>query len=239
MKDFKVVGIISSPRYNGNTAALVREALKGAESGGACVKEVFLCKYDIDFCTGCFKCLSDGSCIFRDGFAEIRDLLYEADGIIWGSPTYGRTYNAIMKNLFERLGMFEVMTSSLGGKYFAGISTAGSSGAARKTAKEMVSLISGGVFKRGYVSGVLGAGFIKGRTASADGAALEKARELGCRISKDIAAGKRFPLQNPLIRLISRFFVKPQFIKYIAREKERDTRAVYENLVQRGLFKAT
>ena len=166
MKDFKVVGLISSPRQNGNTATLVREALRGAKSEGACIEEVFLPKCNINFCNGCFKCLIDGDCGFTDDFKEIKELLYEADGIILGSPTYCGTYNAIMKSLFERLGMFEVMTSSLGGKYFAGISTAGSAMAARKTAQEMVSLVSSGVFKRGYISGVFGVGFIKGKVAS-------------------------------------------------------------------------
>ncbi len=236
MKKFKVVGLISSPRYDGNTAVLVREALKGAEKGGAAVEEVFLPRCTINFCTGCFKCLADGKCCFNDDFEEVRELLYEAEGIILGSPTYCRTYNATMKNFFERLGMFEVMTSSLGGKYFAGISAAGSAMTAKKTAGEMASLISSGVFKRSYVSGVLGAGFVKGMPAHEDREALRKARELGSKISRDIRNEKRYLLQKPFIRLVNNFFIKPQFINYVSREKERDTRAVYANLLQRGLL---
>ena len=33
-KEIKVIGVISSARVNGNTATLVREALKGAEAEG-------------------------------------------------------------------------------------------------------------------------------------------------------------------------------------------------------------
>lgn len=236
MKEFTVLGIISSPRYNGNTATLVREALRGAESESACVREVFLPKYNINFCTGCFKCLIDGDCGFTDDFKEIKELLYEADGIILGSPTYCGTYNAIMKSLFERLGMFEVMTSSLGGKYFAGISAAGSATAARKTGREMVSFVGSGVFKRGYISDVLGAGFLKGKAASEDSIAMMKARNLGKKISRDIINENRYPGQKPFTRFVSNLIVKPQFIKYISREKEHDTKAVYSNLVHRGLL---
>ncbi len=236
MKDFKVVGIISSSRPNGNTATLVREALRGAGSEGACVHEVFLPKCNINFCIGCFRCLTDGGCCFDDDFKEIRDLLYGADGIIFGSPTYCGTYNALMKNCFERLGMFEVMTSSLGGKYIAGISAAGSAVAARKTGRKMVSLVSSGVFKRGYISGVFGAGFLKGKAASEDSIAMMKAHNLGKKISRDIINGNRYPGQKLFTRFVSNFIVKPQFVKYISREKEHDTKAVYTSLVQRGLL---
>lgn len=236
MKGFKVTGLISSSKYNGNTATLVREALKGAEKEGASVKEVFLPKCYINFCTGCFKCLADGKCYFSDDFLEIRDLLYESDGIIWGSPTYCGTYNAIMKNFIDRLGMYEVMTSSLGGKYIAGISTAGSAMTAKKVARDLASIGSSGVFKRGYVSGVLGAGFINNMTAHEDKDTLEKAHDLGCKISRDIEDEKRYPTQKLFIRSVNKFIVKPKFIKYVFRERESSTKAVYTNLIQRGLI---
>lgn len=34
-KDIKIVAVISSPNFNGNTAALVREALNGAKKEGS------------------------------------------------------------------------------------------------------------------------------------------------------------------------------------------------------------
>ncbi len=46
---FKVVGIISSPNRNGNTAALVRAALKGAQDQGATVSEIFLAEHNLSF----------------------------------------------------------------------------------------------------------------------------------------------------------------------------------------------
>lgn len=233
----KVVGVISSARRNGNTATLVREALKGAEKEGAAITEIFLPKYRLDFCTGCLKCLSDGKCPIQDDFMEIRDLLYGADGIIWGSPTYGGTMNAIMKNLFDRLGMYTMLTSSLGGKYAVGISTATSVNSAKKVAGELAANTSSHIFVRGYVSGVLAAGYVKNKTALEDKDTLNKAWNLGSKMAKDIKNGKRYPLQNLLNRLIYKYIVKSKVTNYIVKEKESDTKAVYNNLLQRNLIK--
>jgi multimeric flavodoxin WrbA len=52
----KIIGIISSPRYQGNTATLAREALKGAAASGAEVEEIYLPNYKIEYCQGCMKC---------------------------------------------------------------------------------------------------------------------------------------------------------------------------------------
>ena len=50
-----IIGMISSPRKNGNTATLVREALKGAAEQGATTQEIFLADYNIQFCTWLFR----------------------------------------------------------------------------------------------------------------------------------------------------------------------------------------
>lgn len=63
----KIIGVISSSHYKGNSATLVREALKGAEEEGVLVSEIFLPKQKVEFCTGCLKCLED-SCPFSDDF---------------------------------------------------------------------------------------------------------------------------------------------------------------------------
>jgi len=236
MKTFKVVGLITSPREKGNTALLVREALKGAAEGGAEIREIYLLDYNIHSCIGCSKCLSEGECCFRDDFDEIRDLIYKADGIIIGSPTYCGTYNAVLKNLFERLGMFEVMTSNLGGKYLAGISAAGASVSAKKAAKDIVSVAGAGIFKRSYISGILGAGFVNGIPSGEDKDNLKKARELGSRISRDIISENHYPFQKPVERIIKYFMVKPRFSKLITNGKEGYTKAVYDNLICRGLI---
>jgi multimeric flavodoxin WrbA len=232
-KDIKVVGVISSARFNGNTATLVREALKGAEESGATVTEIFLPKKRIEFCAGCNTCMSSGKCVFKDDFEEVRDLLYDADGIIWGSPTYGLAINAIMKNLIDRLGQYERFTSSLGGKYMVGISTCGGTGA-KKVAKGLADFACSSLFKRGYNSGMLGVS-IGAKDISKETKTLEKARGLGRKITKDIKNENKYPLQNLFGRLIN-VFLKATYSTVILKFKEDRMKAVYMNLTQRGLI---
>jgi multimeric flavodoxin WrbA len=237
MKDqITVIGVISSPRMNGNTAVMVREALKGAEKEGANVKEIFLPDINMEFCRGCLTCMKNGKCCIEDGFNELRDSLYKADGIILGSPTYGANVNAIMKNLIDRLGMYEVATSSLGGKYMAGISAANSAAAAKKTAKYISRIGSKGTFSRSYISGYLGAGFSGGRKADEEKDTLNKAEQLGKKVADDIKKARKYAFQNIPGRIISSLFMKPAFSRYIKNNKEGDTKVMYMILKGRNLI---
>lgn len=237
-KELKVVGVISSARVNSNTAALVREALKGAEEEGASISEICLSKYKLGFCTGCLKCTSEGKCSIPDDLEELRRLLSEADGIILGSPTYGSEYNAIMKNFMERLGPYTLYTSLFGGKYVVGMSTS-SGNAAKKTAKKLIGIFKFGIFERSYITGTLGVrimfkGIEKGVKENKN--ALEQAHRLGRKISSDIKKGRKYPLQNLMFRLIIHLQVKPLMRKYILKNKDHKEKATYNNLMQRGLI---
>ncbi|MDP4145874.1 MAG: flavodoxin family protein [Bacillota bacterium] len=237
-KGIKVVGIISSARFNGNTAALVREALKGAEAEGASVTEVFLPKYKLGFCTGCLTCTAEGKCPIPDDFENLRKIIYEADGIILGSPTYATEHNAIMKCFLERLGPYTLYSSLLGGKYGAGISTAYGS-TAKKVAKGLTGVFKFGIFQRSYVSGFLGINtMVKGveRRMDKDIDCLNKANLLGRKMVLDIKSENKYPLQNLIMRLIIPIFLKPVFKKSILRNKDGRERATYNSLLKRGLI---
>lgn len=235
-KSCKVIGIISSGRAGSNTAVMVREALNGAEEKGASITEVFLPNYKMEFCTGCLTCMKEGKCRLADDFNELRDSLYEADGIIWGAPTYAAAPNAIMKNLIDRLGMYEMSTSSLGGKYMVGISAASSAGAAKKVARGLSRFGNNGTFMRSFTSGYLGEGFSGGRKAAQDVKVLNKARRLGNKIANDIKKGKKYLFQNILGRCISTLIMKPVFGQYIRKNKDGDAKVLYRSLQQRNLI---
>ncbi len=239
MKTSKVVGVLSSPRADGNTELLLRAALKAAREQGAEVTEVNLCDCRLEYCKGCLSCLKNGECPLNDDFRRIRDTLYEADGIILASPTYCGSCNAAMKNLFDRLGLFEVMTSRLGGKHIAAISTAGSAGAARKTAKSMTALTANGVFLAGEVSGTLGAGFSRKTAQEEIRAVTVQAEKLGAKLVSDIARGTHHPLRNAATKLVTRLFVRPTFLRFILEGREDATRGVYQSLLKRGLIPET
>jgi len=233
---YKVIGVISGARGESNSAAMVREALKGAEEKGASVKELFLPGYRMNFCQGCLSCMKEGKCYQDDDFNKIREMLYEADAIIWGSPTYAGAPNAMMKNLIDRLGMYEVSTSSLGGKYMAGISAASSAIAAKKVARGLSRIGANGTFMRSYASGYLGMGFSGGRKASDDKKVLEKARRLGNRVYDDLIKGRTYPFQNIFGRIINNLILKPAFTKYIQKNKDGEAKILYTNLRQRELI---
>lgn len=231
-----IIGIISSAREGSNSAVLVREALRGAAEKGMATGEIYLPGYDLQFCTGCLACMRTGTCCKEDGFNELRDMLYQADGIIWGSPTYGGSHNAIMKNFFDRLGLYEVTTSSLGGKYMAGIASGSAAGAAKKVAKGLSRFGIGGTFMRSYCVGFLGAGFKGGRQAEKDEALLEKSRKLGTRVSEAIRHEKKYPVQGLLTRMLNSLLMRPIFRSYITKNKDGETRILYESLRRRHLL---
>lgn len=78
------------------------------------------------------------------------DRLSDADEIVIATPTYMGNYNAMLKILFERFGLFEHMTSAtFGNKYFVVVITA--SGEVANTIKALS--IQVGIFGKGYVSG--------------------------------------------------------------------------------------
>jgi multimeric flavodoxin WrbA len=231
----KVIGISSSPHAGGNGATLVREALAGAKEAGAEVQEVFLPDYRIEYCRDCRTCTTIGRCAVKDDFPKLRDMMREADGLILSSPTYGPGMSARMKNLVDRLGQFAFLTSTFGGKYAIGISTAGSFGAS-KVARQLAASIRDSVFRRACVCGTL-AVHLRRRDVSAMPQVLVKARALGRRMARDIRAGRRYPLQNLVGRLPNALLLRPMIRQAIV-SNSKAMGGVYEELVRSGIVVA-
>ena len=103
----------------------------------------------------------------------------------------------------------------------------------KKLTKSLICLV--GIFKRSYVSGSFGIA-LHGKEPSQVPDALGKARKLGKKIALDIQRGRKYPLQNMLRRLFINLLIKPGFKKFITKDKETNTRAVYENLRMRELI---
>jgi multimeric flavodoxin WrbA len=235
MKEIRIVGVVSSANREGSSATLVREALRGAASAGAATSEIFLPDYNLGFCKGCLQCNRLGRCPQPDDFERVRDMLRAATGMVLSSPTYGAAPCALMKNLIDRLGLFEYMTSSVfGGKYIATIATAKSFGADR-TAQYLASIPLGTLFKRAYLSGTLAAVLSKGITASESPKHLRQAQALGVRLAEDCRMGRTYPFQDVVARL-NRFLMRPLIAKGIVQHRQTDMHGVYENLATRGLL---
>ena len=126
----KALGIIGSMRRKGNTAALVRSALRAIEGEGVRTQEIFLADYDIGKCRGCEGCSETRRCVQRDDMEALYPLLMEADAIVIGSPTHFYNVSAAVSAFFERCYCLEAfdgndrsvwmsVNEALGGKYAA------------------------------------------------------------------------------------------------------------------------
>lgn len=231
----KITAVIASPSRDGNTAVLARAALVEAEKAGAETDEIFLADYSIEYCRGCLTCMRTGSCVIDDDAWALKDRLYQSDGIILASPSYGVQPAARMKNfLTDRIGMFTVYTSSLGDKYFAGISTAGGIGA-NKVARRLASEYVAGFFRRGYFSGSLGVLRGMERIETVPNA-LEKARRLGRKLADDVRTKRPYPFQKLGSRLMTALLIRRVILRNIQENGHGPLAAVKQNLMDRGIL---
>lgn len=98
----KVLGISASPRRDGNSDLLLREALSGARETGATAEYLRLCDYRIEGCSECYNCSSTGDCPTRDDYPSILDKMLEADRLIFATPVFFMTVPAQAKLLIDR-----------------------------------------------------------------------------------------------------------------------------------------
>lgn len=104
----KVIGISGSPRKDGNTEILIREALKPFYKKGWDVTEFFLSSKTINPCMGCETCNETGSCAIEgDDMGLLLSELEKCDALIIGSPAYYRNVTAQLKALFDRSFAFK------------------------------------------------------------------------------------------------------------------------------------
>ncbi|ABR53925.1 NADPH-dependent FMN reductase [Methanococcus vannielii SB] len=98
----KIVGISGSPRKNGNTSYLVKEALKAAEEKGFKTEFISLSGLELNPCIACDMCKKEDSCIIVDDINEIMEKIEAADGLILGSPVYFGGVSAQTKTIIDR-----------------------------------------------------------------------------------------------------------------------------------------
>ncbi|MFZ0034427.1 MAG: flavodoxin family protein [Sedimentisphaerales bacterium] len=98
----KVIGISASPRLNGNSDLLLRQALAGAESVGAQVEYLRLADFKIAPCIECNSCYKTGTCVVKDDYHVISAKMLDADRLIFATPIFFMTVCAQAKALIDR-----------------------------------------------------------------------------------------------------------------------------------------
>ena len=121
----KIVSIIGSPRgMRGNTGALLKIVLQGAESQGAETETIVIKGGEVKPCRGCDTCHKKGVCPQKDAFAAIRQKAMEADGLVLASPNYIFHVSAQLKAFVDRCcGVVHCL--GFEGKYGASVVTSG------------------------------------------------------------------------------------------------------------------
>ncbi len=102
----KILGIIGSPRKNGNTHILVNKLLEGAHAEGAITEALFLADLNINECDACLTCWKGKKCSKRDDMNEIYPKIIESDVIVFGTPVYWYATSALMKAFIDRFVYF-------------------------------------------------------------------------------------------------------------------------------------
>ena len=102
MQHPKIIAIYGSPRRKGNTATLLREAIRGARESGAEVEEVILRDLKISPCLEIYGCMESGECAIKDDFQKVRDQILAARGLMLASPVFFYTVSAHMKAFMDR-----------------------------------------------------------------------------------------------------------------------------------------
>jgi multimeric flavodoxin WrbA len=99
----RILGIVGSPRKNGNTEILMNEVLKTASEAG-CETDIFLMsEKQVAPCHACRTCFETGACVIQDDMQELYAMLERADAIVFGSPVYFGSISAQCKAVMDRM----------------------------------------------------------------------------------------------------------------------------------------
>jgi multimeric flavodoxin WrbA len=133
----KIIGIQSSPNTDGLTNTLAKAVLEGAKSKGAETELVHLNQLDIRSCEahnldgrGWGTCRTERTCIIKDDFQKLRNMINKADALVFSTPVYFGDISESAKNFLDRWRRCERSNpaSPLIGKPVIGIAAAGGSG---------------------------------------------------------------------------------------------------------------
>ena len=102
IRNQRVLGIVGSPRRQGNTEILVDEVLSAAKEKGAETQKVILSQLDIKPCRACNVCRDKGKCVHEDDMVELIEQMKEADAFVFGTPVYWWGPTAQFKAFLDR-----------------------------------------------------------------------------------------------------------------------------------------
>ena len=100
--NLKVLGISASPRVEGSSDLLLRQALAGAASTGASTEYIGLRDFSIAPCDESNACYATGKCRIQDDFQIVLQKMFDADRLVFATPVFFMTVCAQAKLLIDR-----------------------------------------------------------------------------------------------------------------------------------------
>ena len=114
----KVVGIVGSPRKNGNSDVLVEAVLDGAKAAGAQTVVYYLNDLKFVGCQVCQYCKTNKECKIEDDAKKIIKEIISAKAVVFGSPIYFRQLTGQLVLFMDRF--YCLMAPELGKIQWAG-----------------------------------------------------------------------------------------------------------------------
>ena len=102
----RLVALLGSPRREGNTAVLLKEAVRGAEDAGCKVEIVWVPGLQIKPCMEYFACKRKSACAIKDEMQEYYDMIRDADGLIIATPVMTMGVPGALKSFIDRFQVF-------------------------------------------------------------------------------------------------------------------------------------
>ena len=176
----RILGIVASPRKEGNTEILVNEALAATREAGAETDLFLVADKGIAPCDGCLACLKTGVCRVKDDMQELYQKIEPADGIIFGTPVYFGNVSGQAKVIMDRTYAL-MQNRKLRGKTGAAIVVARRVGAGSALSLLYTYFVAQGIVVAG---GGIGYGREKGEVRQVTGgaataSAIDEARAVG------------------------------------------------------------
>ncbi|MCG8401193.1 MAG: flavodoxin family protein [Firmicutes bacterium] len=100
------LALACSPRKDGNTALLAREALEACREEGHDTEFLYLADFNYFPCRACDGCFNTGKCVVPDQAGTIFEKILAADRFIMAAPVFSLGICAQAKMLIDRTQQF-------------------------------------------------------------------------------------------------------------------------------------
>jgi multimeric flavodoxin WrbA len=183
-----VVGISGSPRKQGNTSILVKEALRGMRSESEFIS---LAGLDVNPCRSCDRCWKeDTDCVIEDDIRWILGELKRCDAMILGSPCYFESVSAQLKSLMDRsVSLYTEKKGPLRNKIGAAVVTQDVNGRGGELVVQTLRSFYD-THRMIYAGSVIGEGGAEVGNIRKDERAMKTARKLAQRITELLKLGR-------------------------------------------------